>query len=415
MFTRQEHKAMSLSQLARSICESPTLKLNETAALLKEKGEPVIHLGGGEPKSRAPIDAVVSCASLLNTGEVRYTPADGIPALKKAVIRYTEEHYNRLVSPESVIVSSGAKQSIMVLLHAILDPKQEVIFPVPFWVSYPEMVKLAGGVPVPVAARDGGFSPTVEEVAEAIGPYTKAVILNSPNNPSGAVYSEEFVAGVIELCEKHSLYLVMDDTYNRLIFDGRAPTNCYRYAGVHNLDSSKLVVINCVSKMYAMTGFRIGWAVGHRELVHAMTNIQSQETSGPAAPSQWAAVGALNGVQSSIESLRLTLENNRDVMIKRLEAFSGVKVTKPGGTFYCFPDFSAFEKDSGKLSRFLLDKVRVVTVPGREFGMEGHLRLSFCGAMKEITEGLDRIKWALDPNAPNELFLGDRKLVRDWR
>jgi aspartate aminotransferase len=406
---------MSLSQLARSICESPTLKLNETAALLKEKGEPVIHLGGGEPKSKAPVDAIVRCASLLHTGDVRYTPADGIPALKKAVIRYTEEHYNRLAAPENVIVSSGAKQSIMVLLHAILDPKEEVIFPAPFWVSYPEMVKLAGGVPVPVAARDGGFEPTVAEIAEAIGPYTKAIVLNSPNNPSGAVYSEEFVAGVIDLCEKRGLYLAMDDTYNRLIFDGRQPTNCYRYSHDHNLDSSKLVVINCVSKMYAMTGFRIGWAIGSRELVRAMTNIQSQQTSGPAAPSQWAAVGALNGVQSSIESLRLTLENNRNVMLARLQAFPGVKVAKPGGTFYCFPDFSAYEKDSQKLSRFLLEKVRVVTVPGREFGREGHLRLSYCGTMKEITEGLARIQWALDPGAPNELFLGDRKLVRDWR
>ena len=406
---------MSLSQLARSICESPTLKLNETAALLREKGEPVIHLGGGEPKSKAPIDAIVNCASLLRTGDVKYTPADGIPALKKAIIRYTEEHYDRLAAPETVIASSGAKQSIMVLLHAILDPKEEVIFPAPFWVSYPEMVKLAGGVPVIVAARDGSFQPTVDEIADAVGPYTKAVILNSPNNPSGVVYSEEFVAGVVELCEKRDLYLVMDDTYNRLIFDGRAPTNCYRYTKVHNLDSSKLVVINCVSKMYAMTGFRIGWAIGNRDLIRAMTNIQSQETSGPAAPSQWAAVGALNGVQSCIESLRLTLENNRNVMINRLGAFDGVKVTKPGGTFYCFPDFSAYEKDSQKLSRFLLEKVRVVTVPGREFGMEGHLRLSFCGTLKEVTEGIERIKWALDPNAPNEMFLGDRKLVRDWR
>jgi aspartate aminotransferase len=207
----------------------------------------------------------------------------------------------------------------------------------------------------------------------------------------------------------------MDDTYNRLIFDGRAPSNCYRYSHVHNLDSSKLVVINCVSKMYAMTGFRIGWAVGNRELIRAMANIQSQETSGPAAPSQWAAVGALNGVQSSIESLRLTLENNRNVMIKRLASLAGLKVAKPAGTFYCFPDFSAYEKDSQKLSRLLLEKVRVVTVPGKEFGMEGRLRLSFCGTMKEITEGIDRIKWALDPNAPNELFLGGRKLVRDWR
>jgi aspartate aminotransferase len=406
---------MSLSQLARSISESPTLKLNETAAMLREKGEPVIHLGGGEPKNKAPIDAIVSCSSLLQTGEVKYTPADGLLSLKKAVIHYTEEHYNRLVAPENVIISAGAKQSIMVLLHAILDPKEEVIFPVPYWVSFPEMIKIAGGVPVPVTARDGGFEPTVEEMAEAVGPYTKAVILNSPNNPSGAVYSEAFIAGMVELCEKRDLYLIMDDTYNRLIFDGRTPTNCYRFTDGRLIDNSKLVVINCVSKMYAMTGFRIGWAVGAKEIVRAMTNIQSQETSGPAAPSQWAAAGALNGVQSTIESLRLTLENNRNVMLKHLAAFEGVQVVKPGGTFYCFPDFGAYEKDSQKLCRLLLDKVRVVTVPGKEFGMEGHLRLSYCGTIKEITEGIARIKWALDPGAPNELFLGDRKLVRDWR
>jgi aspartate aminotransferase len=406
---------MSLSQLAKSISESPTLKLNETAALLRDKGEPVIHLGGGEPKSKAPIDAIVSCAALLSTGDVKYTPADGIPALKKAVIRYTEEHYGRVAAAENVIASSGAKQSIMVLLHAILDPKEEVIFPVPYWVSYPEMVKLAGGVPVPVAARNGGFEPSVEEIAENVGIYTKAIIINSPNNPSGAVYSDEFIAGVVELCEKHDLYLIMDDTYNRLIFENRKPTNVYDFSHALSLDSSKLVVINCVSKMYAMTGFRVGWAVGNKQVVRAMTNIQSQQTSGPAAPSQWAAVGALNGVQSSVESLRLTLENNRNVMLKRLGAFSGVRVVKPGGTFYCFPDFSAYEKDSQKLCHLLLDKVRVVTVPGRDFGMEGHLRMSFCGTVKEITEGIERIKWVLDPDAPNELYLGDRKLVRDWR
>jgi len=405
---------MSLSQLARTIAESPTLKLNETAALLKDKGEPVIHLGGGEPKSKAPLDAIVAAAGLLQTGEVRYTPADGIPALKAAIVRYTEEHYDRMVRTENVIVSSGAKQSIMVMLHAILNPKEEVIFPVPYWVSYPEMVKLAGGVPVPVTARDGRFEPTVEEIAEAVGSYTKAIILNSPNNPSGVVYSDDFVAGVVELCEKRDLYLIMDDTYNRLIFDGRAPTNCYRFTRDQNMDTSKLVVVNCVSKMYAMTGFRIGWAVGARDLIRVMTNIQSQETSGAATPSQYAALGALNGVQSSIESLRLTLENNRNVMLKRLGTLEGLHVTQPGGTFYCFPDFSAYEKDSQKLSRFLLEKVRVVTVPGKEFGMEGHLRLSYCGAQKDITEGVERIKWALDPNAPNELFLGDRKVVRDW-
>jgi aspartate aminotransferase len=406
---------VSISQLARSISESPTLKLNETAAILRDKGEPVIHLGGGEPKSRAPVDAIINCTAVLNTGEVRYTPPDGIPALKKAIIRYTEENYNKCFGVTNVIASNGAKQSIMVLLYAILEPKDEVIFPAPYWVSYPEMVKLAGGVPVPVVPEDGSFCPRIEEIAAAVGSYTKAIILNTPNNPSGAMYSEEFVSGVVELCEKKGIFLIMDDTYNRLIFDGRTPTNALAYARVQS-KKSKLVVVNCVSKMYAMTGFRIGWAVSeNEEVINAMTNIQSQQTSGPSAPAQWAAVGALNGVQSSIQSLRMTLENNRNVLIERLKAFSGVKVTKPEGTFYTFPDFSAYEKSSQKLARFLLDKVRVVTVPGKEFGMEGRLRISFCGTIKEITEGVERIKWALDPNSPNELYLGDRKLVRDWQ
>ena len=404
---------MSLSQLARSISESPTLKLNETAALLREKGEPVIHLGGGEPKSKAPIDAIINCTSLLNTGEVRYTAPDGIPSLKKAVIRYTEEHYHKIVSADNVVVSGGAKQALMVLLHSILDPKEEVIFPAPYWVSYPEMVKLAGGVPVPVTAEDGTFYPTVKEITDAVGSYTKAIILNSPNNPSGAMYSREFIAEMVEFCEKKSLYLIMDDIYNRLVFDGKTAPLCYDYMKTP-IEQSKLVVINGVSKTYAMTGFRIGWAIANKELTQAMGNIQSQQTSGPSAPSQWAAVGALNGVQSSVEALRMTLENNRNVMLDRLRAIPGVNVSTPEGTFYCFPDFSAYVKDSQKLANLLLQKVRVVAVPGKEFGFEGHLRLSYCGTIKDVTEGLERIQWALDPNSANELYLGDRKLVRDW-
>jgi len=405
---------MSISQLARTIKESPTLKLNQTAARLRDKGEPIIHLGGGEPKSKAPIDAVVNCATQLNTGDVKYAPADGLPDLKKAIIRYMEDHYHHSPAPHNVVVSSGAKQSIMVLLYAILEPKEEVIFPAPYWVSYPEMVKLAGGVPVVVTPEDGSFQPNAQEIAEVIGPYTKAVILNSPNNPCGVMYSSDFVAEMVELCEKKGLYLILDDLYNRLVFDGKTPPNPYDFVRDKS-DHSKLVVVQGVSKMYAMTGFRIGWAVLNSELAEAMTNIQSHQTSGPATPSQWAAVGALNGMQSTIESLRLTLENNRNVMVQRLKGFEGIKVTKPDGTFYCFPDFRAYEKDSQKLAEFLLEKVRVVTVPGKEFGMEGHLRLSFCGTMKECTEGVERIQWALDPEAPNEIYLGERRLVRDWK
>jgi aspartate aminotransferase len=404
---------MSVSQLARSIKASPTLKLNETAAKLREKGEPVIHLGGGEPKTKAPLDAVLNCATQLNTGEVRYAPADGLPALKKAILRYTEEHYGQMLAPQNLIVSSGAKQSIMTLLYAILEPKDEVVFPAPYWVSYPEMVKLAGGVPVAVTPEDGSFQPSVPDIADKVGSYTRAIILNSPNNPSGVMYSKEFIGEMVAFCEKKNLWLVMDDLYNRLVFDGQKVPNPYDFA--KNVgESSRLVVVQGVSKMYAMTGFRIGWALGNREVVEAMTNIQSHQTSGPVTVSQWAAVGALAGVQTSIESLRLTLENQRNVMLERLRTIPGVHVTKPDGTFYCFPDFTAYNKDSQKLAELLLERVRVVTVPGKEFGMDGHLRLSYCGTIKEIMDGLERIKWALDPQAPNELFLGDRKLVRDW-
>jgi aspartate aminotransferase len=404
---------MSLSLIGKSIQESATLKLNEKAAILRAKGEPLIHLGGGEPKSKSPIDAIVSAVGNLNSGEVRYTPADGIPELKQAIIRYMEEFYNRKLEPEHVIASSGAKQAVMVCLQAILNPQEEVIFPAPYWVSYPEMVKLCGAIPVPVYPEDGTFYPRLQDIEQVITSYTKAVIINSPNNPSGAMYSEKFISEIVELCEKRDIYLIMDDIYHRLIFDGRKPINCYDYAKDLS-ENSKLIVINGVSKAYAMTGFRIGWAVGNKKLIEVMTNIQGHQTSGPSVVLQKAAAGAINGVQSCVESLRTMLENNRNVMLEHLNAFDGIKVTKPDGTFYCFADFSVYGKDSTKIANFLLDKVRVATVPGVEFGMEGYLRLSTCGSIKDITEGVERMKWALDPNSPNELYIGERKLVRDW-
>ena len=259
----------------------------------------------------------------------------------------------------------------------------------------------------------GTFYPRLADIEQKVGSYTKVVIINSPNNPTGALYSREFIAEIVDFCEKRDLYLIMDDIYHRLLFDGKKPISCWEFAKDKS-ENSKLVIINGVSKQYAMTGFRIGWAVANKKLIEAMTTIQGHQTSGPSVVLQRAAVGALNGVQSSVESLRITLENNRRVLVERLRSFDGVKIIPPGGTFYSFPDFSAYEKDSIKLAKRLLDKVRVVTVPGKEFGMEGHLRMSFCGSIKDITEGIERIKWVLDPNAPNELYIGDRKLIRDW-
>ena len=404
---------MSISQIARTLNESATLKLNEKAAILRAKGDPVIHLGGGEPKSRAPFDAILSTTGMLSSAEIRYTPADGTPEMKKAIIRYTEEFYNRLVAPENVIATSGAKQAIMVALHAILNPQEEVIFPAPYWVSYPEMVKLCQAIPVAALPEDGTFYPKLQDIEEKVGSYTKAIIINSPNNPSGAMYSKEFIADIVEFCEKRDLYLIMDDIYHRLIFDGRTPINCYDFAKDLS-ENSKLIVVNGVSKQYAMTGYRIGWAVANKRLTEVMGIIQGHQTSGPSGLLQKAAVGAINGVQSSVGSLRATLENNRNVMIDHLKSFDGVKVTVPDGTFYCFADFSVYNNNSNELAELLIDKVQVVTVPGVEFGMEGYLRLSYCGTIKEIQKGIERIKWALDLNSPNELYIGDRKLIRDW-
>ena len=405
---------MTVSQLAKSIAESPTLKLNEEARLLREKGEAVIHLGAGEPKNRAPIAAILSSAAKLNTGDVKYTPADGTPSLKKAIIRYTEENYDKVVAPENIIVSAGAKQSVYNILYSILNPQDEVIILAPYWVSYPEMVRMVYGVPVIVTPEDGGFYPRMEDVLKAVSSYTKAIIINSPNNPSGVVYADEFIAQIIEYCEKKGIYVIMDDIYHRLIFDGKKWPACYRFTK-KDLESSHIIVVNGVSKLYGMTGFRIGWAIAPRELVAIMTNVQGQITTTVSVLLQAAAEGALTGLQSHIDTLRMTLENNRDVMMQELNSFSGVKITKPNGTYYCLPDFRAYTNDSVKLSQMLLKKALVVAVPGKEFGMEGHLRLSYAGSIKDVTEGVSRIKWALDPNSPNEIYIGDRKLVRDWK
>jgi aspartate aminotransferase len=205
----------------------------------------------------------------------------------------------------------------------------------------------------------------------------------------------------------------MDDIYHKLVFNKRKWTPAYKFTDL-DVESSKLIVVNGIAKAYGMTGFRIGWCIANRKLVQVMTNIQSQITSCTALVSQAAAEGALNGLQSVVEALRMTIENNREVMMTELGAFSGVRCVPPDGTFYCLPDFRAYTNNSVELANFLLKQARVVTVPGKEFGMEGHLRLSYAGTVKDVTEGIDRIRWALDPNAPSEIYIGDRKLVRDW-
>ncbi len=405
---------MSISQLARSIAESPTLALNEQARLLREKGEPVIHLGIGEPKNKAPINAILSSAAKLTAGDIKYTPTDGIPSLKRAIIRYTEENYDRAPEPEQILVASGAKQAIYNVLFSLVNPQDEVILLAPYWVSYPEMIKMVYGVPVIVRPEDGSFVPRMKEIEQAVSSYTKAIIVNSPNNPSGVIYPPSLIEELVNFCERKGIYMITDDIYHKLVFEGKSAVPAYRFTK-KDIESTKIISINGISKLYGMTGFRIGWSVASRELTGVMLNVQAQTTSCTALLLQAAAEGALTGLQSTVESLRLLLENNRRVMVQELSSFDGIRLIKPDATYYCLPDFSAYNKNSVELSKFLLKKALVVTVPGKEFGMEGHLRLSYATTVKDVTQGVERIKWALDPNSPNEIYIGDRKLVRDWQ
>ncbi|HLF74389.1 MAG TPA: aminotransferase class I/II-fold pyridoxal phosphate-dependent enzyme [Anaerolineales bacterium] len=404
---------MKLSKLASEIAESPTFALNEEARLLRERGEPVINLGIGEPKNKTPIAAVLASAAKLTSGDVKYTPPDGLPSMKKAVIRYTEESYDRLVAPENVVITNGAKQSLFNIFYSILNPQDEMIVLAPYWVSYKEMIRMCMGVPVVVTPEDGTFTPRVEEIERAVGPLTRAIIVNSPNNPSGAVYPPDLIGQIVEMCERRGIYMICDDIYHKLTFDHIQAAPAYRFTK-RDVENSHVIVVNGVAKLYGMTGFRIGWVVGPRHLVRVLGNILAQTTSCVSPLAQAAAEGALNGLQSVVEALRLHIQNNRDVLLQEMRTFNGVRLIPPAGTFYALPDIRAFREDSVEVSKFLLKQALVVTVPGREFGMEGHIRLSFAGSVKDVTEGIERIKWALDPTSPNEIYIGDRKMIRDW-
>jgi aspartate aminotransferase len=404
---------MYTSHLARSIAPSPTFALNEEAHRMRERGEPVINMSVGEPQNKAPIAAILSSSARLSTGEIKYTPPDGIASLKKAIIRYTEENYDRLVAPENIIISAGAKQALFNILYSILNPQDEVIVLAPYWVSYPEMIKMCLGIPVIISPEDGTFQPRMEDIEEAVSSYTRAIIVNSPNNPSGALYNDEFINEIVEFCEHKKIYLILDDIYHKLIFDNRRWTPAYQFTH-RDIETTMLIVVNGVAKLYGMTGFRVGWAIANRDLVEVMTNVQAQITSCTSLVLQAAAEGALTGVQNIVENLRLSIQNNRDVFMQEMRPFTGVKTIKPAGTFYGFPDFRAYTHDSIGLAHLLLKRALVVTVPGKEFGMEGYLRFSYSGASKDIITAIERVRWALDPEAPNEIYIGDRKMVRDW-
>ena len=317
------------------------------------------------------------------------------------------------VSPANVIASNGSKHALFNVLMAIVNPGDKVLMPVPYWVTYPEMVKLVRGTPAFVQPEPGTLIPSVGAVIEAVDQDTAAILINSPNNPSGMVASAAFLEELVAYCESQDVYLIMDDIYRDLVFDDGAADSAYRYTS-EALDSSHVIVINGVSKLYGMTGLRLGWSVAPAEVSSAINKIQGQMTSNASVISQAGAEGALLGDQSVVNELRLHLQENRDRLLEKLADLEGLKVERPQGGLYCFPDFSAFNPDSSALAEFLLEKAMVVTVPGVEFGMEGHIRLGFAGTAANAVEGARRIKWALDPSQPDQIQMGDELVTRDW-
>lgn len=404
---------MKISDLAASVSESATMKFNDRANQLRAEGKPVVHLGIGEPKNKAPETAIAASSKKLEEGYIKYTPAAGLPSLRTAIADYTTERYGMEVSPANVIASNGSKHALFNVLMAIVNPGDKVLMPVPYWVTYPEMVKLVRGIPIFVQSEPGSLKPNIASVIQAVDQDTAAILLNSPNNPSGMLISAPFLEELVQYCEDRGVYLIMDDIYRDLVFDDGEAPSAYRYTS-NSLDSSHVIVVNGVSKLYGMTGLRLGWSVAPAEVTSAINKIQGQMTSNASVISQAAAEGALSGDQSVVEELRSHLQANRDRLLGELADLQGLKVERPQGGLYSFPDFSAFNSDSNALAEFLLEKALVVTVPGAEFGMDGHLRLGFAGTAEDVVEGAKRIKWALDPSQPAQIQMGDEVVTRDW-
>jgi len=382
---------LTLSNRAQTIGDSPTLKINALARALKKEGKPLIHLGGGEPVFPAPQAAVDAIIQKAQTHNIKYTPSSGTPELKAAVAQYTSTYYGYNPAPENILISAGAKQVLFNFLLATVQAGDEVVFPAPYWVSYPEMVKLAGGTPVIVRPAKG-LQISLDELKAAISDKTKAILLNSPNNPSGLIFDESFIKSAVELAEQKNIFLFMDDIYHQLVFDGQKCPNPCKYS--HN--SQNLVIGNGVSKLYGLTGLRIGWGVSdNKSLISAMGRMQAQSTSCNCDLSEVAATAALLGDQNCIKELCHLLEQNRNVLLAELGHIPHVVVHKPQGTFYCFADFSYYNADSQALAQYLLENALVAVVPGKAFGMDGHLRISFCASRDSIEQGVQRIAKAL--------------------
>lgn len=392
-------KVKAVSKIAEGVHASTTLAVDSLAKQMKEDGYNVIRFGTGEPDFNTPDNINMAAIAAICDGKTKYTPAAGIPALRKAIAKQLQDDCGLSYDYTQIVVASGAKHSVYIALAAITNPGDEIIIPAPFWVSYYEMVKMTGGVPVIVTAgEESGFKVTASQIEGAITDKTKCLMLNNPSNPTGMIYSKDELKSIAEVCVKHDLYILADEIYYKLIYDGIEFTSI---ASLGDEVKERCLLINGVSKSYAMTGWRIGYCAANKQLAKIMSNYLSHSTGAPSTISQWAAVEAINGPQQSCEEMRKAFEERRDYIVQRMNSIPGVSCIKPNGAFYVMMNIEKLigRTLGGKLitndddfAVAFLESAYVATVPCSGFGMKNFIRWSYAASMDNIKEALDRLE-----------------------
>jgi len=391
-----------LSRRAQALKPSPTLAINAKEKLLRAQGLDIAGFGAGEPDFDTPEHIKQAAIDAVNKGFTKYTPVAGIEPLKDAIIEKFKNDNGLTFKREEVIVSCGGKHGLYNLFQALFQEGDEVIILTPYWVSYPPMVELAGAKPVIVDTREeDDYQVTGDLIRKYITSKTKGIVLNYPSNPVGSVYTVENLVQIGRLAVDHNLYIISDEMYEKIVYDG------YQHTSIASIDSAfreRTIICNGVSKAYSMTGWRIGYTVGQKEIIAAMSNIQSQSTSNPTSISQYAALAALTGPQDFISMMVGEFQKRRDFLVRELTSIPGVTCYNPRGAFYVFPNFNALlgkrfnERtidSSAALTELLLEEFHTAVVPGAEFGKEGYLRLSFATSMDVIKTGAERIQKAV--------------------
>jgi aspartate aminotransferase len=379
---------MPVSARIGGISESPTLALNAKAKELKSKGVDVVNFTAGEPDFDTPDNIKHAAIKAIKDGFTKYTPPAGTPELRKAIADKLKRENGLDYGPNQIIVSCGGKHSLYNAVMTVCNPGDEVIIPSPYWVTYPEQVKLAGGEPVIAKTSGEGFRLLAKDIEGKLTRRTKAIILNSPNNPTGAVYEKSELKKIASIAAEKDIYVISDEIYEHLIYEGEHVSIASLGPGI----KEKTIIINGAAKSYAMTGWRIGWAAGPEDIVKGMTKLQSQTTSNPTSNAQMAYLEALRGDQSSVHKMREAFRKRRDLIVGKLNEIDGISCPKPGGSFYVFPDVSGLSRDSMGFSDRLLENAKVAVVPGLAFGAEGHVRMSYACSEETINKGIERIR-----------------------